>query len=90
MTREEVLTKLREGFIQIEFEKADGSMRQMIATLEEGVVPPKAPAGGNDETSRKKADTACAVWDIDAAGWRSFRWDKLRMFDGVDVPNGIQ
>lgn len=90
MTRDEVLTQLRSGLIAIEFEKADGTMREMIATLEEGTVPPKEPVGGDAEAKRKQADTACAVWDVDAAGWRSFRWDKLRLFDGVDLPNGIQ
>ena len=67
-------------------------MRDMIATLQEGIMPPKAPSGeaGVEGQPRKKADSACAVWDIDAAGWRSFRWDKLRAFDGVDLPNGVQ
>lgn len=90
MTREEVLSALRSGLIAIEFEKKDGTMREMVCTLEEGTVPYSEPKGGNDEDKRKQADTACAVYDIDSAGWRSFRWDKLRVFDGVDLPNGVQ
>jgi hypothetical protein len=89
MTREEVIAKLKEGFVSIEFEKTDGTVRPMVATLDEAVLPPAKPLAPG-ETPKKKADTALAVWDMDAAGWRSFRWDKLRFVDGVDLPNGIQ
>jgi cell division protein FtsL len=30
-----------------------------------------------------------AVWDLEANGWRSFRWENLRLVDGNDLPNGI-
>jgi len=89
MTREEVLALLNEGHISIEFEKADGSIRPMIATLSEEIIP-KNPNGMQSGTERKKPTTSCAVWDMDVAEWRSFRWDKLRYVDGVELPNGIQ
>jgi hypothetical protein len=90
MTRDEVIAKLKEGLISLEFEKADGTIRPMIATLSEDMVPPSKPDGNGAGNDRKKSTTAQAVWDIDVAEWRSFRWDKLRHVDGVDTPNGIQ
>lgn len=88
MTREEVIAKLKEGFVSIEFEKADGTVRPMVATLDEAILPPPTPSAPGQQT-KKKSDTALAVWDMDAAGWRSFRWSNLRFVDGVDLPNGI-
>jgi hypothetical protein len=91
ITREDIIAKLKEGFVSIEFEKADGTMRPMLATLSESVLPPQPPTETiTEEEKKKRADTALAVWDMDVASWRSFRWDKLRYFDGVDLPNGVQ
>jgi hypothetical protein len=92
MTRDEVITKLKEGFVSIEFDKVDGTRRVMLATLDEIHLPPVAPASDNGETVkvRPKPTTSLAVFDMDAADWRSFRWDKLRYVDGVDLPNGVQ
>lgn len=91
MTRDEIIAKLKDGLVSLEFEKADGTIRPMIATLDENILPPKPPLdSGIPEQTKKKAETALAVWDMDVASWRSFRWDKLRYFDGEELPNGVQ
>ena len=67
------------GIIEIEFLKADGSKRKMNATLLESVVP---PAKKDDPLTQKKVravnEEVQVVWDTDAKGWRSFRWDRLQ------------
>ena len=35
MTREDIIAKLKEGFVSIEFDKVDGTRRVMLATLQE-------------------------------------------------------
>jgi hypothetical protein len=39
---------------------------------------PEATNSENSATTRKKSDEALAVWDIEAQGWRSFRWDSVK------------
>lgn len=86
MNREQVISKLKEGLINIEFQKVDGTLRPMVATLsEEFITPPQDPA--KTTTATKKSDAALAVWDFDASGWRSFRWDLLKKVDGEDFVN---
>ena len=59
--------------IELEFTKADGSIRKMNATLQESVVPHV------EATAERKANPDIqVVWDTDVNGWRSFRWDRLQ------------
>jgi hypothetical protein len=92
MTREDIIAKLKEGFVSIEFDKVDGTRRVMLATLQEESLPPVRPESDNADAvkTRPTPTTSLAVFDMDAADWRSFRWDRLRYVDGVDLPNGVQ
>ena len=68
-----VKNALIDGVLEIEFLKADGSLRKMNATLQESIVP------HTDKQKDKKPNTeACVVWDTDLKAWRSFRWDRLQ------------
>jgi|TARA_B110000902_G_scaffold210772_1_gene241253 hypothetical protein len=81
-TREELMTKLTEETLIVTFLKLDGDRRVMTCTLHEGVVPPATKA---DPLSQKKvravSDKVCSVWDINAKGWRSFRYDRIEKID---------
>jgi len=69
---------LNESTVQIEFTKADGTMRSMTCTLNESLGAKhvnKEPANESKLIDKKET---CAVWDCNANGWRSFRWDRLR------------
>src|SRR5210317_1249074 len=71
---------LKEQEIIVTFSKVNGDERVMTCTLKEGVIP--APTK-TDELSKKKvrqvdADKVCSVWDINAKGWRSFRWENVK------------
>ena len=69
---------LKENQVQIEFTKADGSHRSMTCTLNEslGAKLVNKLAIEKPEIADKKE--ICVVWDCNADGWRSFRWDRLR------------
>jgi hypothetical protein len=89
MTRDDVLTKLRTGSTLIEFVKVGGAMRTMQATLNESQIAYTKPIEGSS-TTRKIPEHTCSVWDIRDNAWKSFRWENLRLVDGVNLPNGIK
>lgn len=82
MNKPDIIQQLKEGVIEVKFTKADGSQRVMSATLNDQYVNYDDSASS---TKDKKADTAQPVWDINASGWRSFRWDSLQEVAGVKV-----
>lgn len=74
-TKETIKGKLQQGPVTINFTKADGTVRKMICTLEEGAIPPAEPK--KTERVKKENDDVLAVWDLEAQGWRSFRFDSI-------------
>ena len=81
--KEELKTILGDSVIEITFEKVDGTLRDMNATLNAGYLPEKVQS--ETAEAKAKADTSLAVWDVQAGGWRSFRWDKLKKVNGMDA-----
>ncbi len=78
---------LLDGRVLVEFAKADGSIRAMNCTLNStfGAVF-KDPASSSVVTEtvdkpKKVNNEVCAVWDIDQAAWRSFRWDRVKKIE---------
>ncbi|MFZ9515407.1 MAG: SH3 beta-barrel fold-containing protein [Bacteroidia bacterium] len=65
---------LQKQIVEVSFIKADGSTRDMRCTLLEDYITPTTKT-----TTRTKApsDETMAVWDVDANGWRSFRFDSI-------------
>lgn len=78
MNKQELKERLGVGVVKIAFEKADGTLREMNATLDPQVLP--TPVASDEEINRNRApnEEVQVVWDIDAQGWRSFRWDRLK------------
>ena len=54
------------------FVKTDGTVREMVCTLQQGKIEPY-----ESKTGRVKAesDEVVAVWDLEKDAWRSFRVD---------------
>jgi len=75
ITQAVITDSLTKGITELEFLKADGSLRKMKATLQESIVP-------HTDTKKDKEPNAdiCIVWDTDLEAWRSFRWDRLKTF----------
>ena len=85
MNRNEIIEKLKSDVINIIFTKVDGTTRSMKATLSQNIVPGEATA----RATSRSADSAQAVWDTEASGWRSFKWDSIKEVNGVAIPNGV-
>ena len=75
--REWLRELLRERVVGVVFTKKDGTERVMQATLSEDLIP-EVQNSEKTSTTRKKSDEALAVWDTEAEGWRSFRWDSVK------------
>jgi hypothetical protein len=73
--KENTIAKLVKGEVVVTFNKINGDKRVMTCTLQEGVVP---EATKTDTISQKKVqkinEEVQVVWDLNAKGWRSFRW----------------
>ena len=69
---------LKDTVVTVVFTKADGTEREMKATLQESVLPEVQQDFGSDAPVRAKSKDALSVWDVDANGWRSFRWDSIK------------
>lgn len=80
--RDWVTGVLRMHNTEVEFIKTDGTLRKMSATLDPLIVPPapepKVLAEGEVARVKKVNLEVCAVWDIAAKSWRSFRFDKVK------------
>jgi hypothetical protein len=81
MEKSDVIGALHEGEVLVFFEKADGTLRNMLCTLKEELLPEQVDL---EETIQKKAPNpdVLAVWDTENQGWRSFRWDRLKKVNG--------
>ena len=78
-SRDEMLDALREGVVNLSFEKVkDGAVRVMNATLRD-IPEEKMPKGGTVDQS-VGGDSTLRVFDVDIQEWRSFRIDKLISF----------
>lgn len=78
-SRDEMLNALREGVVNLSFEKVkDGAVRVMNATLRD-IPEEKMPKGGTVDQS-VGGESTLRVFDVDIQEWRSFRIDKLISF----------
>jgi hypothetical protein len=68
---------LHERVVTVVFTKKDGSDREMRCTLNENMIPSVESDVANSG-NRKKSSEAQPVYDLDAQGWRSFRWDSIK------------
>ena len=75
ITQAVIKDSLTKGIVELEFQKADETIRKMKATLQESIVP-------HTVTKKDKEPNTeiCIVWDTDLGEWRSFRWDRLKTF----------
>ena len=72
-TEQELNKSLREGVLVVTFNKLNGDERVMTCTKNLESIP---------EESRPKTDKVppkgnVNVWDINAKGWRSFKYDRV-------------
>lgn len=84
-TRADLKNLLEQNVLVVDFNKISGDKRVMTCTLREDMKP---RATKTDTMSQKKvremSDAVVNVWDVNAKGWRSFRYDRINAVDVVD------
>jgi hypothetical protein len=79
MSRNEMLDALRGGICLVEFEKKDGTIREMKCTLNQNIIPiakmPKEGVAYSESTIR--------VYEPVIDEWRSFRVDSVKKFERI-------
>jgi hypothetical protein len=84
-TRTDLKMQLEQNVIVVDFTKLNGDKRVMTCTLREDIKP---PATKKDPMSTKKvrevSDAVVSVWDVNAKGWRSFRYDRINSIEIVE------
>ena len=67
------------GPVTVTFTKKDGSERVMECTTAPSLVPQEPIVEDAAPKREKKVnEDICPVYDMDAKGWRSFRWDSIK------------
>jgi hypothetical protein len=81
----ELKTLLEQNVLVVDFTKLNGDKRVMTCTLREDMKP---RATKDDTMSQKKvreiSDAVVSVWDVNAKGWRSFRYERVNTVNIVD------
>jgi len=84
-TKADLKMQLEQNVLVVDFTKLNGDKRVMTCTLREDMKP---PATKTDTMSQKKvreiSDAVVSVWDVNAKGWRSFRYDRINTIEIVE------
>mgnify|MGYP001264473181 CR=1 FL=1 len=84
-TKADLKFQLEQNVLVVDFTKLNGDKRVMTCTLREDMKP---AATKTDAMSQKKvreiSDAVVSVWDVNAKGWRSFRYDRINAVNIVE------
>jgi len=69
---------LNYGPVTITFLKKDGSERVMKCTTNPTYIMFKDPSILESKSEKKVNEDVLPVYDLEAGGWRSFRWDSIK------------
>ena len=72
-TQEELNKWLREGVLVVTFNKLNGDERVMTCTKNLESIPEES----RPKTDKEPPKGNVNVWDINAKGWRSFKYDRV-------------
>ena len=73
--RKWLVSHLKMGEVRLTFNKKDGTIREMKATLDQKVVP---IIENTSSTERKyRSPEVVSVWDLEKSAWRSVRFDSI-------------
>ena len=72
-TKEELNKQLRETTLVITFNKLNGDERVMTCTKDFKLI----PESHRPKTDKEPPEGNVTVWDINANGWRSFKYDRV-------------
>ena len=84
-TKADLKTQLEQNVLVVDFTKLNGDKRVMTCTLREDIKPVATKADPMSQTKvREVSDAVVSVWDVNAKGWRSFRYDRINAVDVVE------
>jgi len=79
MDRQVILSELHSRVCTVTFEKVNGDLRTMKATLHLSYLP-QPVIDEEAKPARKVNPDVCTVWDTEVNDWRSFRFDSIKEF----------
>lgn len=84
--RNNMMIRLMAGPCYVIFEKKDGSIRHMLCTLHNQLIPQDTPADHDrsKKYTRKVNDNVISVWDLNEKGWRSYIIDNVKFFNELN------
>lgn len=82
--REWLRVKLQNGAVKLTFIKSDGSVREMLGTLDRKLIPTEYQPNNLDQ---KPSDYLQPVFDLELKQWRSFRFQRLTKVENEYQPN---
>ena len=80
-TLDELNTQLRENVMVVTFNKLDGDERVMTCTKSFDIIPKE----NQPKTDKQPKEGTITVWDVNAKGWRSFRYDRIKKVEDAGV-----
>lgn len=84
-TKTDLKSLLEQNVLTVDFTKLDGDKRVMTCTLREDMKPHTTKDHAiSHKAVRETSDAVVSVWDVNARGWRSFRYDRINSVDIVD------
>jgi hypothetical protein len=85
LSRDTILTDLREYVMEVTFNKQNGEQRVMRCTLRPDLLPPNYVNEAAEEKAFHKVNPdVIAAWDVQKGGWRSFRIDSVQYVQDVN------
>lgn len=84
-TKADLKNLLEQNVLTVDFTKLNGDKRVMTCTLREDMKPRATKTDAMSQKAvRETSDAVVSVWDVNAKGWRSFRYDRINSVDIVD------
>jgi hypothetical protein len=79
LDKDVIKSELHSKVCKVTFTKVNGEERVMYCTLNESMIPSDV-VSSETTTTRAENPAVQAVYDVNAPGWRSFRWDSVKDF----------
>jgi len=81
-TKQELYDLLHKEVVEVTFTKLNGDERIMPCTLIESYLPPRKEG----TTEKKPNEKVVSVWAVEAKGFRSFHYDRVKKVEVIEPP----
>jgi len=81
-TKDFIIMQMKSGIVNFKFEKKDGELREMNATLIDANIDPRFQKNTSPNPSDNPSDLV-VCWDVDQKGWRSFNVPTLKEYNRI-------